>query len=116
MSTPPPSSKSLTLTPDSPRAAEPAAPRLAVGEPKGAAEGVRTALRPAPHASDGRYIVATLSIRAPYGATPSATSECLCGRHRRAFGERRVLALIADHTAHRYTCPLRTPQEGRNAA
>jgi hypothetical protein len=88
-----------------------------VGEPKGAArQGVRTALRPDSHTGDGRYPVAWLTIRAPYRATPSAASVCLCGRDRQAFGERRVLDLIADHEAHRDTCPLRTTQEGRAAA
>ena len=115
MTTPPPASKSITPTSTGPRAAPQAVDSTAVGEPKGAAEGVRTALRPDPH-TDGRYIAAMLCIRAPNGATPSATSQCLCGWHRRAFGERRVLALIADHTAHRDACPLRTPQEGRTAA
>ncbi|MDN3024851.1 hypothetical protein [Streptomyces sp. S.PB5] len=45
-----------------------------------------------------------------------ATSKCLCGRDRSAIGRRKVLALIADHTTHRDVCPLRTTQEGRNAA
>ncbi|MET7731204.1 hypothetical protein ABZT02_07525 [Streptomyces sp. NPDC005402] len=85
--------------------------------PTGAArKGVRTAVGPDPQAGDGRYPVAWLSISAPRGATPTATSKCLCGRDRSAVGHRRVLALIADHTAHRDTCPLRTPQEGRAAA
>ncbi|MFJ9905038.1 hypothetical protein ACIRVK_19430 [Streptomyces sp. NPDC101152] len=117
MTTLPPASKSLTAAPGGPLAAEPAAPRGAVGEPTGVArQGVRTAVGSDPQQGDGRYIVAMLRISAPYGATPSATSTCLCGWHRRAFGERRVRALIADHTAHRDTCPLRNPQEGRNAA
>ncbi|MBQ1089180.1 hypothetical protein KBY47_08540 [Streptomyces sp. B93] len=60
--------------------------------------------------------MAWLHIRAPRGAVPTATSRCECGRDRSAVGRRRVLALIADHTAHRDTCPLRSPQEGRTAA
>ncbi|NEA65395.1 hypothetical protein G3I56_23050 [Streptomyces sp. SID12488] len=60
--------------------------------------------------------MAWLTIRTPYGATPTATSTCLCGRDRRAFGERHVLALITDHTDHRDHCPLRTTTEGRTAA
>ncbi|MBT2383014.1 hypothetical protein J7E86_05295 [Streptomyces sp. ISL-11] len=60
--------------------------------------------------------MAWLHIRAPHGATPTATSTCACGRDRSAVGRTKVLALIADHTAHRDTCPLRNPQEGRNAA
>ncbi|WP_033321228.1 hypothetical protein [Streptomyces yerevanensis] len=60
--------------------------------------------------------MAWLHIRAPRGATPTATSKCLCGRDRSAIGHRKVRALIADHEAHRDLCPLRTTQEGRNAA
>lgn len=118
MSTPSrPLLKSIPGTPRGLRAAEPATPRPAVGEPTGAAlTGVRTAVRADTRTSDGRYPVAWLTIAAPRGATPTATSKCLCGRDRSAVGHRRVLALIADHTAHRDTCPLRTPQEGRAAA
>ncbi|MFJ9748055.1 hypothetical protein [Streptomyces chartreusis] len=109
--------KSITDTPTGPGAAEPGAPRPAVGEPTGAArQGVRTALRSGPPPGNSPYIVAMLHIRAPRGATPTATSRCECGRDRSAVGHKRVLALIADHTAHRDTCPLRNPQEGRNAA
>ncbi|MER7577352.1 hypothetical protein [Streptomyces sp. NPDC126514] len=118
MSTPPrPALKSLPATPTGPRAAAQAAPGAAVGEPKGAArKGVRTALRPDPHRSDGRYPIAWLCISAPRGAVRTATSTCLCGRDRSAVGHTKVLALIDDHTAHRDTCPLRTNQEGRQAA
>ncbi|MFE2466788.1 hypothetical protein [Streptomyces mirabilis] len=91
-------------------------PELSVGEPKGVAEGVPTAVRPDPQQGDGRYPVAWLHICAPRGAVPTATSKCLCGRDRSAVGRARVLALITDHEAHRDTCPLRTPQEGRTAA
>ncbi|SED10628.1 hypothetical protein SAMN05216489_02530 [Streptomyces sp. 3213] len=69
-----------------------------------------------PTPGDGRFFVAWLCIRAPRGATPTATSTCLCGRDRSAVGHRKVLALIADHTAHRDLCPLRTTEERRNAA
>ncbi|MEU5200227.1 hypothetical protein AB0G86_40335 [Streptomyces scabiei] len=100
-----------------PRPAELTAPGPAVGEPKGAArKGAPTAVRPDPHRGDGRYPVAWLHIVAPRGATPTATSKCLCGRDRSAVGRAKVLALIDDHEAHRDTCPLRTPQEGRAAA
>lgn len=117
MSTPPrPSLKSLPATPSSPRAAAQAAPGSAMGEPKGAAEGVRTALRPDLHEGDGLYPVAWLCISAPHGAVPTATSKCLCGRDRSAVGHTKVLALIADHTAHRDECPLRTTQKERQAA
>ncbi|MFP3989379.1 hypothetical protein U9R90_18175 [Streptomyces sp. E11-3] len=60
--------------------------------------------------------MAWLHITAPRGAVPTATSKCACGRDRSAVGHRRVVDLIDDHTAHRDTCPLRTPQEGRAAA
>jgi hypothetical protein len=57
-----------------------------------------------------------LHIRVPRNGAPTATSTCLCGRDRRAFGNTQVLDLIADHEAHRDTCPIRMPQEGRTAA
>ncbi|EPH46824.1 hypothetical protein STRAU_0096 [Streptomyces aurantiacus JA 4570] len=95
--------------------AELASPAPAVGAPKGVAEGVLSALRPDPHIGDGRYPIAWLHIVAPRGAVPTATSRCACGRDRSAVGHRKVLALIDDHTAHGGQCPLRTPQEGRNA-
>ncbi|MFF0034508.1 hypothetical protein ACFYS7_41720 [Streptomyces avermitilis] len=60
--------------------------------------------------------MAWLRIAAPRGATPTATSKCLCGWDRSAVGHRKVLALIDDHAAHRDTCPLRSFQEGRAAA
>lgn len=108
--------KSITGTPTVPRPAEPAAPRTAVGDRKGVAEGVPTAVRPDPYPGDGRYPVAWLSICAPRGATPTATSKCLCGWDRSAIGHTRVHALVQAHTDHRDACPLRTPQEGRTAA
>ncbi|MCX5286922.1 hypothetical protein OG870_22870 [Streptomyces sp. NBC_00461] len=111
-----PSLKSIIGTPAGPRAAEPGAPRPATGDRKEVAEGVPTAVRPEPRRGDGRYPVAWLSICAPRGATPTATSKCLCGWDRSAVGHKRVLALIAAHTGHRDACPLRTPQEGRAAA
>ncbi|MCX4236312.1 hypothetical protein [Streptomyces ortus] len=100
-----------------PHPAEPAALGPVVGEPKGAArQGVRTALRPDPQTEDGRYPIAWLTICAPRGAVPTATSKCLCGRDRSAVGKARVLTLITDHETHRDHCPLRTAQEGRAAA
>ncbi|MFF5518989.1 hypothetical protein [Streptomyces coeruleorubidus] len=114
---PRPPLKSLPATPTGPRAAVQAAPAPAVGEPKGAArEGVPSALRPDPRQGDGRYPVAWLHISAPRGAVPTATSKCLCGRDRSAVGHTKVLDLIDEHTAHRDECPLRTNQEGRQAA
>ncbi|MEU0782817.1 hypothetical protein ABZ341_14690 [Streptomyces sp. NPDC006173] len=108
--------KSITTTPDGLQDAAQPVDSPAVGEPKGVAEGVPIAVRPHPHPSDGRYPVAWLTIRTPYQMTPSATSTCLCGRSRTAVGKPRVLALIADHEAHRDACPFRTPLEGRTAA
>ncbi|MEW2571785.1 hypothetical protein [Streptomyces sp. NPDC047070] len=116
MSTPPRSLLKSITTPTGPADAPQPVDATAVGEPKGVAEGVPTALRPDPHTGDGRYPVAWLRITAPRGATPTATSTCLCGWERRAFGRRRVLALITEHTEHRDACPLRTPREGRAAA
>ncbi|MFD7375841.1 hypothetical protein [Streptomyces mirabilis] len=108
--------KSITPTTATPHAAPQPVDTPAVDEPKGVAEGVPIAVRPDPQTGDGRYPVAWLHICAPRGAVPTATSKCLCGRDRSAVGKARVLALIADHEAHRDTCPLRTPQEGRTAA
>lgn len=109
--------KSLPATLTGPRAAAQAAPVPAVGEPNGAArKGVPIALRSDVHQGDGRYPIAWLHICAPRGAVPTATSKCLCGRDRCAVGHPQVLALIEDHSAHRDTCPLRTNQEGRQAA
>lgn len=118
MSTRPgPSLKSLPATPTGSRAAAQAAPGLAVGEPKGAArKGVPSALRPGPRQADGWCPVAWLHISAPRGAVPTATSTCRCGRDRSAVGHTKVLALVEDHIAHRDACPLRTNQEGRQAA
>ncbi|MFF5010093.1 hypothetical protein ACFY3G_45685 [Streptomyces phaeochromogenes] len=113
---PHPAGKSSTSTPDRPRIAEPAQPATGPSAPKDAAEGVPTAVLPDQQTGDGRYPIAWLTICAPYGATPTASSRCACGRDRRAFGRRRVLALISEHTDHRDACPLRTAQEGRAAA
>jgi hypothetical protein len=102
---------------NSPQSALQGPPRPSEGEPMAVArKGVPSVLRSDPQQSDGRYPVAWLHISAPSGATPSATSQCECGWHRRAFGRKRVLTLIDDHTDHRGHCPLRSPQEGRNAA
>ncbi|MFE7036362.1 hypothetical protein ACFU9Y_39320 [Streptomyces sp. NPDC057621] len=117
MSTPPrPLLKSITTTPPGPADAPQPVDTPAAGEPKCVAEGVPSAVLPDPQTGDDRYPVAWLRITAPRGATPTATSKCLCGLERRAFGRRRVLALITEHTEHRDACPLRTPREGRAAA
>ncbi|MEU8872406.1 hypothetical protein AB0D24_14760 [Streptomyces javensis] len=111
--------KSPSATPDRPQAAE----RAPVPDGRSAPEvvgrqAVPSALRSDEQQGDGRYPAAWLHITAPpdWRAVPTATSKCSCGRDRSAVGRRRVLALIADHEAHKTTCPLRTPQEGRNAA
>ncbi|WP_329350507.1 hypothetical protein OG226_29225 [Streptomyces sp. NBC_01261] len=113
---PRPAGKGITTTPTGPRLAELSSPQADLGESKGVAAGVPTAVRPDPQQSDGRYLIAWLTICTPRGATPTARSTCLCGRDRRAFGARKVLALITDHADHRDACPLRAPQEGRTAA
>lgn len=106
----------LPSTADGPQDAQQSKPGAAVGARRDVAVGALSALGPNPPRGDWRYPVAWLHITAPRGAVPTATSRCACGRDRSAVGHERVHALIADHTAHRDTCPLRTNQEGRNAA
>ncbi|MFY0510227.1 hypothetical protein ACOMD4_07465 [Streptomyces anulatus] len=84
---------------------------ITVGAPKVVAEGVPTALRPDQQTGDGRFPVAWLTITAPRGTTPTATSICACGRNLFAAGHHKALALIADHTDHKTRCPLRITQE-----
>ncbi|WP_458087034.1 hypothetical protein [Streptomyces malaysiensis] len=115
----PSSPKSHTSTPTGPRPAKPALAPSGRSAPKDVArQGVPSALRSDQQQGDGRYPVAWLHITAPpdWRAVPTATSKCACGRDRSAVGRRRVLALIADHEAHKTACPLRTPQEGATAA
>ncbi|MFE9385850.1 hypothetical protein ACFYMO_21910 [Streptomyces sp. NPDC007025] len=109
--------KSIPTT-DRPSTAEPAAAPGGRGAPKNAArQGALSALRPDPHLSNMRHPVAWLTITAPgRGAIPTGTSWCACGRDRSAVGHRQVAALAEAHAAHRTTCPLRAPQEGRTAA
>ena len=114
--TPHPPLEGHPATTTHPQDAEPTPPQLAVGAPTGVAEGVPTAVRPDPQPGDGRYPIAWLTICAPRGLVPTATSKCLCGRDRSAVGRPRVLALISEHEAHRDLCPLRSSQEGRTAA
>ncbi|MGW9455947.1 hypothetical protein ACWG5N_08175 [Streptomyces globisporus] len=97
------------------RLAEPAPAVSGRGAPKVVAEGVPTAVRPDQQTGDGRYPVAWLTITAPRGATPTATSICQCGRNLFAAGHHKALALIADHTDHKTRCPLRADQEGAAA-
>ncbi|WP_030617097.1 hypothetical protein [Streptomyces sclerotialus] len=114
----PPRLKSLPAATDHPGPAEPAATPAGSGAPKGVArKGVLSALRPDPQPNDRRRPVAWLHITAPgRGAIPTATSICECGRNRSAVGQRKVLALIEEHTAHRDDCPLRAVKEDRTAA
>ncbi|WP_243878031.1 hypothetical protein [Streptomyces sp. SUK 48] len=134
--------KSITPTPDQPRAAEQPAPRTAVGEPKGAArQGVRTALLPDPHPTGhaghdtgdptperpGIRISAPPVYRHPYdgarwskryAATPTAAYACPCGEIRTAQGQDAVAALVTEYAAHKHFC-TGTPApdaEGRAAA
>ncbi|MFI0762124.1 hypothetical protein ACH4PX_32565 [Streptomyces anulatus] len=93
------------------RLAEPAPAASGSGAPKVVAEGVPTAVRPDQQTGDGRYPIAWLTITAPRGATPTATSICACGRNLFAAGHHKALALIADHTDHKTRCPLRITQE-----
>ncbi|MFI8868530.1 hypothetical protein ACIGNW_16625 [Streptomyces sp. NPDC053707] len=109
---PHPPLKCLPSTPTGPHLAEPAPTGTSGGAARGVAEGVPTAVRPNQHTGDGRYPIAWLTISAPRGAVPTATSVCACGRNRFAAGHHKALALIEDHTRHRDLCPLRTHQEG----
>jgi hypothetical protein len=143
MNTPPrPHLKSLTPAPDGPHAAEPAAPRAAVGEPKGAArKGVTSVLRSDRFRTDeARHGTEDptperpgLRIYAPpvyrhhwdgarwtkrHGDTPTAAYACTCGETRTATGPRAVTALAVEYEAHKRFCNG-TPDpltEGRTAA
>ncbi|MFE3642636.1 hypothetical protein ACFXOM_16785 [Streptomyces sp. NPDC059169] len=113
--------KSPTGQPTGPAAAKPSPATFRGAALKGVAEGVLTAVRPDTHPAtppraDGRWPVAWLDISAPRGIVPTTMSRCARGWDRSAVGHRKVLALIADHTAHRDVCPLRTTPEGRAAA
>ncbi|QEU71981.1 hypothetical protein CP967_08375 [Streptomyces nitrosporeus] len=112
MSTRPiPPLKCLPATPTGPHPAEPAPATPGGGAAKGVAEGVPSSVRSDPQTGDGRFPVAWLTISAPRGAVPTATSTCECGRNLFAAGHRKALALIDDHTRHRDTCPLRITEE-----
>ncbi|MFM9369037.1 hypothetical protein [Streptomyces sp. Da 82-17] len=119
---PRPHLKSLPVVPEQPSLADNALPAAGEGDDKKVArQGVLSALptqqpRSGPAPRGGRFPVAWLQVAAPRGARPTGTSICLCGRDRSAIGQTDVLALIADHQAHKTLCPLRTNTEGRNAA
>ncbi|MGW6723607.1 hypothetical protein [Streptomyces sp. NPDC054995] len=98
------------------RLAEPAPAVSGRGAPKVVGrKAVPTAVPPDQQTGDGRYPIAWLTITAPRGATPTATSICQCGRNLFAAGHHKALALIADHTDHKTRCPLRADQEGAAA-
>ncbi|MEV6747405.1 hypothetical protein AB0N21_23865 [Streptomyces sp. NPDC051080] len=103
--------KSLPTPPTDPSHAEPAPTPSGSGAPKDVAEGVPSSVRSDPQTGDGRYPIAWLTISAPRGAVPTATSICECGRNLFAAGHRKALALIDDHNRHRTRCPLRTTEE-----
>ncbi|MEE1768615.1 hypothetical protein PUR34_10685 [Streptomyces sp. JV185] len=108
--------KSLPCTPTGPSHAEPAPTASGGGAPKNVGrKAVPSSVRSDPQAGDGRYPIAWLTITAPRGATPTATSICDCGRSLFAAGHRKALALIEDHARHRDLCPLRIRQEGAAA-
>jgi hypothetical protein len=121
MSNPPPT-KSNHPTPTAPDFAIVGRGTPGGVRPKDDAEGVLSSLPftvltgDEAQADDGRRPIAWLTIRTPYRRTPTATSTCACGRNRTAAGDGNVWALIEDHEAHHDRCPLRTSQEGRNAA
>ncbi|MFE7232511.1 hypothetical protein ACFVAF_17995 [Streptomyces sp. NPDC057596] len=139
---PHPRLKSITTTPDNPRAAEPSAPPAAVGEPEGVArKGVRTALRSDRYRTDeARHGTQDptpdqpgIRIYAPpvyrdhwdgarwskrHGDTPTAAYACTCGQTDTATGPRAVAALVTEYDAHKSAC-TGTPNalhEGRTAA
>ncbi|MFG2658969.1 hypothetical protein [Streptomyces sp. NPDC048425] len=95
---------------------------LSAVRPKDDAEGVLSALPFTVLTEDeagtapGYGPIAWLTVQTPYRRPPTATSTCSCGRNLNARGRADVLDLIAAHEYHRTACPLRTSQEGRNAA
>ncbi|MEW1683023.1 hypothetical protein [Streptomyces sp. NPDC093594] len=94
MSSRPRALKSLTTAPAGQLAARPAAPRTAVGEPKGAArQGVRTALGSDSHPVTITGIEPGLRIRTT--GVPVADWLCACGHHERARGAGAVTELQA---------------------
>ncbi|WP_234375705.1 hypothetical protein [Streptomyces sp. CB01373] len=134
--------KSITTTPDGLRAAQPATPPAAVGEPKDVArKGVRTALRSdryrtdeARHGTDDPTPARPgIRIYAPpvyrdhwdgarwskrYGDTPTAAYACACGQTGTAAGPRAVAALVSEYAAHKSGCAgaSTTTRERRAAA
>ncbi|GHA13136.1 hypothetical protein ACFOOM_04390 [Streptomyces echinoruber] len=125
-----------------PRAARPAAPETAVGDPKDAArKGVLSALRPDPHrfrercrpGEDPTPERPGIRIYAPPvyrhhwdgarwstrpGDTPTAAYACACGHTDTARGQDAVAALVTEYAAHQHFCTgtPAVPTEGRAAA
>ncbi|MCM2428801.1 hypothetical protein [Streptomyces sp. RKAG337] len=64
------------------------------------------------------WVIAWIHIVAPeeWSAPVSAHAWCTCGFERRATTRRGVLRVVEQHLAHRTTCLLRNPAEGRHAA
>ncbi|MGW4491349.1 hypothetical protein [Streptomyces sp. NPDC004376] len=139
--TPAPRLKSLTAVPTGRRAAEPAPPSAAVGEPKGAArKGVVAALRsnrlnstdarpsgdPTPERPGIRMYAPPVYRHHWDGArwstrhdrTPTAAYACPCGQTGTAQGARSVAALVAEYDAHKSGCTGKpaAPRERRTAA
>ncbi|WP_329305291.1 hypothetical protein [Streptomyces anulatus] len=111
---PNPRLKSLPATPNTPQAAKPAAARMPGGEPKGVAEGVRSAVLPDPHTVTVTGIRPGLTVRGlGRNQIPAADWLCACGHHERARGRNAVTELTTrvrvDHCPH-------TEQHRRNAA
>ncbi|MFJ7410094.1 hypothetical protein ACIQWZ_04665 [Streptomyces sp. NPDC098077] len=106
--------KSLPATPNTPQAANVVAARMTGGEPKGVAEGVRSAVLPDPHTVTVTGIRPGLTVRGlGRNQIPAADWLCACGHHERARGRDRVTDLTTrarvDHCPH-------TEQHRRNAA
>lgn len=111
---PNPRLKSLPAIPSSPQAAIPAAAPVTGGEPKGVAEGVRSAVLPDPHTVTVTGIRRGLTVRGlGRNQIPAADWLCVCGHHERARGQGRVTELTTrarvDHCPH-------TEQHRRNVA
>lgn len=113
---PNPPLKCLPSNPTGPDLTEPAPAASGSGAPRDVGrKAVLSSVRSDQPIGDGRYPIAWLTISAPRGAVPTATSICECGRNLFAAGRHKALALIDDHARHRDVCPLRTTEE-RNAS
>ncbi|MGW7275395.1 hypothetical protein ACWGH5_33345 [Streptomyces sp. NPDC054864] len=117
-----PPSKSLQATAPPAHIADPVQDTWTVVRLKDDAEGVLSSLpftvltAEEADAPSGPRPIAWLHVKTPYRRTPTARSTCACGRDHTARGDADVRDLIDAHDYHRTVCPLRTAQEGRNAA